>query len=82
MLGAVFGDIVGSVYERYNVKSKNFPLESSDTRFTDDSVMTLAVARWLLEDQTHSSEHLVHCVGCSPAILNPTTAGATARPCA
>lgn len=62
MLGAVFGDIVGSVYERYNVKSKNFPLESSGTRFTDDSVMTLAVARWLLEDQTHSSEHLVHCM--------------------
>lgn len=32
MLGAVLGDIVGSVYERNNVKTKDFPLRSSRTR--------------------------------------------------
>lgn len=62
MLGAVFGDIVGSVYERHNVKHKDFPLKSSRTRWTDDSVMTLAVAKWLMEDPTHSESHLIHCM--------------------
>lgn len=50
MLGAIFGDIVGSSYEWNNVKTKDFPLERPGTRYTDDSVMTLAVAKWLLED--------------------------------
>lgn len=45
MLGAVFGDIVGGVYEYKNVKTKDFRLEKSGTRYTDDSVMTLAVAK-------------------------------------
>lgn len=62
MLGAVFGDIVGSAYEWNNVKTKDFPLERDGTRHTDDSVMTLAVARWLLEDPLHSKEHLVKCM--------------------
>lgn len=62
MLGAVFGDIVGSVYERYNVKTKDFPLKSSRTRWTDDTVMTLAVAQWLMDDPTHSESHLIHCM--------------------
>ena len=43
MLGAVFGDIVGSAYEWNNVKTKDFPLHTSFTRYTDDSVMTLDV---------------------------------------
>lgn len=59
MLGAVFGDIVGSAYEWNNVKTKDFPLERSGTRYTDDSVMTLAVAKWLLEDPSHSESHLI-----------------------
>lgn len=59
MLGAVFGDIVGSVYERFNVKTKVFPLRSSRTRYTDDTVMTLAVAQWLMDDPTHSEAQLI-----------------------
>ena len=59
MLGAIFGDIVGSAYEWSNVKTKNFPLERSGTRYTDDSVMTLAVAKWLLENPSHSESHLI-----------------------
>ena len=45
MYGAILGDIIGSPYEfdRGN-KSKDFPLFSRNSRFTDDSVMTLAVA--------------------------------------
>ena len=62
MLGAVFGDIVGSAYEWHNVKTKDFPLERPKTHFTDDSVMTLAVAKWLMEDSKHSEEELVRCM--------------------
>jgi len=60
MLGAVFGDIVGSSYEWHNVKTKDFPLERPGTRYTDDSVMTLAVAKWLLEDPSHGESHLIN----------------------
>ena len=44
MLGAIVGDIVGSVYEWHNIKTKDFPLFRQDSRFTDDTVMTCAVA--------------------------------------
>ena len=44
MLGAIFGDIVGSVYEFHNIRRKDFELFDSNCFFTDDSVMTLAVA--------------------------------------
>ncbi len=48
MLGAIFGDIVGSVYEFNNTKDYNFQLLSSRSRPTDDSYMTLAVAKALI----------------------------------
>ena len=44
MLGAIIGDIVGSVYEFDNIKTKDFELFKPDCRFTDDTVMTCAVA--------------------------------------
>lgn len=44
MLGAIIGDIVGSVYEFDNIKTKDFDLFKPDCRFTDDTVMTCAVA--------------------------------------
>lgn len=62
MLGAVFGDIVGSAYEWNNVKSKDFPLETPQTRYTDDTVMTIAVAKWLMDDPYHTEEGLVKCM--------------------
>lgn len=49
MLGAVVGDIIGSAYEFGGMKSEDFPLFSGVSRFTDDAVMTLAVARALME---------------------------------
>ena len=44
MFGAIVGDIIGSVYEWQNIKTRNFPLFREDCRFTDDTVMTCAVA--------------------------------------
>ena len=48
MLGALVGDIIGSIYEFRNTKSMDFELFPKGSRFTDDSVMTLAVAKWLM----------------------------------
>ena len=48
IIGAIIGDVVGSFYEFYNCKSTNIALFSSGTTFTDDTVMTIAVADWLL----------------------------------
>lgn len=44
MLGAIAGDIIGSVYEWNNIKTTDFPLFSKGCFFTDDSVHTLALA--------------------------------------
>ena len=51
MFGAILGDIIGSAYEfdAYNCKSKDFPLFSRRSTFTDDTVMTLAVADALMK---------------------------------
>ena len=48
MLGAIYGDIVGSVYEFNNIRTKDFELFCEKSKFTDDTVMTLAVANALL----------------------------------
>ena len=44
LYGAIIGDIVGSVYEFHNLKSKNFPFMTERCYITDDSCMTIAVA--------------------------------------
>lgn len=51
MEGAFIGDIVGSVYEWKDHKGKKFPLFAPGCRATDDSLMTLAVARAFQEAQ-------------------------------
>lgn len=56
MLGAIFGDIVGSAYEFNNTRDYDFPLLSKWSRPTDDSCMTLAVARALLETEGQDDE--------------------------
>lgn len=48
MLGAIIGDFVGSVYEFDNIKTKDFELFKPDCRFTDDTVMTCAVAEAIM----------------------------------
>ena len=49
MIGAIFGDIVGSVYEFDNIKTKEFQLFTDKCKFTDDTVMTVAVADTLMQ---------------------------------
>lgn len=50
MLGAIIGDIAGSIYEISPIKTKDFPFFSGYSRFTDDTVCTVAVADILLHD--------------------------------
>ena len=49
MLGAITGDIIGSVYEHRPIKHTRFPLFKAASRFTDDTVLTVATAHALLE---------------------------------
>lgn len=56
MLGAIIGDIVGSRFEVYNHRSKEFELFTSECRATDDSMMTLAVGKALLETEKAMKE--------------------------
>ena len=49
MIGAIYGDIVGSVYEFNNIKTKSFELFTDKNYFTDDTVMSIATAAALLE---------------------------------
>ena len=48
MLGAIAGDVIGSVHEYEGTKTKQFPLFVPGSDFTDDSVLTVAVADWIL----------------------------------
>jgi ADP-ribosylglycohydrolase len=48
MLGAIAGDVIGSVHEGAGTKTKDFPLFVAGSRFTDDTVLTVAVAERLL----------------------------------
>ena len=63
MYGAIIGDIVGSKYEfDFMMKSKEFPFISEGCSYTDDSIMTVAVARALLkaqEDKSSFKHHLI-----------------------
>ena len=59
MLGAIVGDIVGSTRELHNSKTVVFELVPKGSQFTDDTVMSLAVAEWLMRDPDHRPETLV-----------------------
>lgn len=48
MFGAIVGDVIGSVHEWAGTKTKDFPLLVPRSTFTDDSVLTVAVAEWIL----------------------------------
>lgn len=59
MLGAIAGDIIGSHYEYVNDKSYDFELIPNGSSFTDDTVMTLAIAQWIIESDSLSSSELI-----------------------
>lgn len=58
MLGAITGDTIGSAYEFQNTKDYNFTLFLGDSAYTDDSIMTMAVANWLMTDERHTYQRL------------------------
>ena len=62
MFGAIIGDIVGSPYEfdRNSIKTKDFPLFSKQSQFTDDSVMSIAVAEALMYVGAEASVEEIH----------------------
>lgn len=59
IIGAIGGDILGSRFEHEPVKSKRVELLHDECTFTDDTVMMVAVMKWLLEDDGRTTEGLV-----------------------
>lgn len=57
MLGAMIGDIVGSVYEWHNIKTTDFILFKNQCFFTDDSVLTAATAKALMTDGDYTKAY-------------------------
>jgi ADP-ribosylglycohydrolase len=55
MIGAIAGDIIGSVYEFDGIKSKDFHLFDPDCCFTDDTVLTVALAESILTGKDYAS---------------------------
>jgi ADP-ribosylglycohydrolase len=53
MIGAIAGDIIGSIYEHRPIKIKDFPLFHPQCRFTDDTVLTVAVADAILKGRSY-----------------------------
>ena len=58
IIGAICGDIIGSSREKKKKKTKDFSLYDGYSTFTDDTVMTLAIASWLIKDKS-SKEVLI-----------------------
>ncbi len=50
MLGAIAGDIIGSPYEKIGIKTTVFPLFCEDSNFTDDTVLSVAIADAIMND--------------------------------
>ncbi len=56
MIGAIAGDIIGSIYEFNNIKTTEFPLFSPGSRFTDDTVHTVALADSIMSGIGYTSK--------------------------
>ena len=69
ILGAIAGDVIGSFYEFCPVKTKDFKLFPDDSHFTDDTVMTVAVADWILTNDSLLGILQVMAIGILPSVL-------------
>ena len=56
MYGAIVGDIIGSTRERHPVDSMDFELFPKKSRYTDDTILTVAVASALMNDTSYAQE--------------------------
>ena len=54
MIGAIAGDIIGSVYEHFSIKTTEFDLFHQASRFTDDTVLTVAVADSIMNNKDYA----------------------------
>ncbi len=61
MLGAIAGDIIGSIYEGRTIKTKEFSLFSPKRYFTDDTVLTIAVADAILNGDNYTRKLKQYC---------------------
>lgn len=61
MLGAIAGDIIGSIYEAHRLRKKDFPLFDPRSQFTDDTVLTVAVADVLLSQGDYTTAFKQYC---------------------
>ena len=68
LIGVIVGDVVGSTYEHHRTKDFNFPLFPPRSKPTDDSIGSLAVARWLLGERTKENliRSMVRLCNCYP----------------
>ena len=64
VIGAILGDMVGAPYELmgHRIKKVDFPFFNEESTFTDDTVLTLAIANWLIERNTNLCS-IVHSMG-------------------
>ena len=53
MIGAITGDIIGFIYERHNIKTRDFLYFSPTCRFTDDTVLTVALENMFLAGEPY-----------------------------
>ena len=72
-LGAIIGDTVGSIYEFDNIKTTDFPFFSRKSDYTDDTIMTIAVADWLAN--TNRSQNALEDKLVNWAMYNPCPMG-------
>ena len=59
IIGAIAGDVIGSAYEFNPTRDHDFELFTPKSSFTDDTVLTMANALWLIDDEQHTHERLV-----------------------
>ncbi len=55
MIGAIAGDVIGSVFEQYAIKSTQFELFSRHSKYTDDTVLTVAIADAIMRDVDYAT---------------------------
>jgi ADP-ribosylglycohydrolase len=53
MIGAIIGDIIGSIYEFNTIKTKEFELFPKGSKFTDDTVLSMAIAKSIIDNEPY-----------------------------
>lgn len=78
MFGAIIGDIVGSRFEAHNYRGKDFELFTEQSRFTDDTILTIAVMDIINNNKMEDSEYIKKTIK-KYGLKYPSTYGCTFR---